>query len=154
MITWRGGLAFWPMYVGLILATLLGYQFNFWLGCRFGHKLLQPGRIRWVKRENLNRTESFFSKYGRRAVFVGRFIPLIRTLMPFVAGIAKMDSGYFLWMNVIGGILWMSTLFLAGYFLGHLDFVAQNFLWFYLGMFLVATFPAFLSYFLIRRNSG
>ena len=116
VITWRGGLVFWPIYIGLVLATLLGYQFNFWMGRYFGKKLLQPGRFRWVKRENLNRTEIFFSRYGRRAIFIGRFVPLVRTLMPFVAGIAKMDAGYFMRDECAGWLLVDEYPFFGGVF--------------------------------------
>lgn len=154
VIAYRGAVFFWPTLLLLILATLLGYQFNFWTGQKYGVRLLQPGRWKWVKSAYLQRTQDFFHQYGRQAIFFGRFIPIIRTIAPFVAGIGKMYAPYFVAMNLIGGGIWMTLFFTAGYYLGHIKFVQQQFIWIYLGMFLLSTVPASIGVWWTARKKA
>ena len=147
VIAAAGALQIEWIYPGLLIAAWFGYQFNFWTGRRFGTLLIRKNRHRWVKPVHLTRTKSFFTQYGKKAVFIGRFIPVVRTMMPFVAGLGRMDQLTFLRFNLIGGLLWISVFCLGGYFLGNLPFVQQHFLFIYLGLILVATIPGFLSAF-------
>lgn len=125
----------------LILAAVLGYILNYELGRKMGEILLAGKWKRWIKPVHLERSRRFFDKHGERAIFLGRFVPVVRTIIPFLAGIAAMRRGPFLRNAVLGGILWMSLFVTAGYLLGEIPFVKQNFLFIYFGMMAATTVP-------------
>jgi len=135
------------IYPGFLIAGWCGYQLNYWTGRKFGALLIHRKKHRWIKPAHLLRTQVFFNRYGKKAVFIGRFLPVIRTIMPFVAGLGKMETRVFLRYNLWGGLLWVSVFCFGGYFLGNLPFVQQHFLFIYLGLIIVATVPGFLSVF-------
>ncbi len=139
----QGALEIFILLPLLIVAGISGYFFNYWTGAKLGLQLLD--RRKWVKPEHLDKTRAFFRTHGRSAVFIGRFIPIVRTIVPFVAGVAHMSKWYFGWYNLVGGTIQISTYCLAGYFLGQLPFVKENFIWIYLGMILVSTVPTFIT---------
>jgi membrane-associated protein len=108
----------------LILAAVLGDTVNFWAGTYFGEKVLT--RIKYIKKEHIQKTKDFYRKYGGKTIIIARFVPVVRTLAPFVAGIGKMRYSKFLSYNIIGGALWVSLFLLAGYFFGGLSIVRDN----------------------------
>ena len=142
------------IYPVLIVAAILGYQVNFYTGRWFGGVLLRKKTRKWIKENHLNRAEQFFSKYGRKAVLFGRFIPIVRTVVPFVGGVSNMEVLPFSMYNIIGGLIWISIFCLGGYFLGTIPFVAEHFLLIYLLMILLATVPSFLTaiYYSKKKN--
>jgi membrane-associated protein len=112
----------------LIVAAIFGDNLNYWIGRKVGLKVLNwkiKGRV-LVKREYLQQTETFFDKYGSKAIIMARFIPFIRTFTPFAAGVGKMKFQTFFLYDVIGGILWICSMTLLGYFLGGIPWVKEN----------------------------
>ncbi len=114
------------LFVSLSVAAILGDTANYWIGRTAGKKLL-TAKYFVVKHEHLEKTETFFQKYGGLTVVIARFIPFIRTFAPFLAGVGKMKYRWFLMYNVVGGILWVLAFLLAGYFIGNIPIVQDNF---------------------------
>jgi len=99
---------------------------NYWIGRHAGNRLYSMN-MRFIKKEHLDRTHSFYEKHGNKTIILARFIPIIRTFAPFVAGIGKMDYVRFLSYNVIGGILWVALFISTGYYFGNIPVIKQNF---------------------------
>ncbi len=112
----------------LFAAAVLGDNTNYWLGRKIGLKALQMkiGGKKLIKDEYLTKTHSFFDKYGPKTIILARFVPIVRTFAPFVAGIAEMDYKKFLSFDILGGAIWIGTLTLAGYFLGEIPWIREN----------------------------
>lgn len=114
------------LYILLLLAAVLGDTVNYWVGHFVGPKIFE-GKHKFIKKEYLIRTQKFYEKYGGQAITIGRFVPIVRTFVPFVAGVAKMSYKYFIIYNILGGVLWVSLFTWTGYFFGNLPFVKANF---------------------------
>ncbi|KRK97810.1 hypothetical protein FD04_GL000781 [Secundilactobacillus odoratitofui DSM 19909 = JCM 15043] len=128
----------------LSIAAILGDTVNFEIGKHFGHHLTSPRFQRWIKPKYLHDTERFFTKHGNAAVFLGRFMPLIRTFIPFTAGISKMAYHRFILYNVLGGLSWVSVTVLAGFFLGNIAIVKAHFELIMLAIVAISLLPAML----------
>lgn len=127
--------------VGLLaLAAVLGDTANYWIGHFLGDRAYHS---KWVKKEYLDRTHAFFAKHGGKTIFLARFVPIIRTFAPFVAGIGKMSYGYFFSYNVIGGLTWVPIFTFAGYFFGNIPFIRRNFEFVIVAIILVSLIPVF-----------
>jgi membrane-associated protein len=122
----RGALNPWVMFVLLSIAAIAGDTVNYWIGHRVGARAY-TGEVKWIKKEYLERTHVFFEKHGGKAIFLARFVPIIRTFAPFVAGVSQMTYGFFIRWNIVGGIAWVAIFTLLGYFFGNIPFVQQNF---------------------------
>jgi membrane-associated protein len=120
------GLSIWVMMLLLIVAAILGNSLNYKLGGFFGVKVFKENN-KILKLEYYNQSHAFFEKHGGKAIIFSRFLPIFRTIAPFVAGIAKMPFGRFTLFNVIGGVAWIASLLLAGYLLGQIPVVKKNF---------------------------
>ena len=110
----------------LIAAAVLGDSANYWIGHTLGMKVLEK-KYSLVKREQLEKTEEYFTQYGGLTIVIARFIPFIRTFAPFLAGVGKMSYRWFLTYNVIGATMWICAIVLAGYFFGGIPLVQENF---------------------------
>jgi len=110
----------------LAIAAVLGDTVNYWIGRFFGEKLVANPRIP-INEGHIKKTEEFFQKYGGKAIILARFVPIVRTFAPFVAGAGQMTYSRFILFNVVGGISWVLIATLAGYFLGNIPFVKENF---------------------------
>jgi len=140
----RGALNPVVMFVVLSVAAVLGDSCNYWIGHRVGGKAYS-GEVRWVKKEYMERTHAFFVKHGGKTIFLARFVPIIRTFAPFVAGISQMPYGFFFRWNVIGGITWVGTFTLLGYFFGNIPFVQHNFELVIIAIVLISFVPAVIE---------
>lgn len=119
----------WLIIVVLLVAAITGDSLNYAIGKRFGMRITKFklfGR-QVVKNEQIEKTHSFYAKYGSKTIVIARFVPIVRTLAPFVGGIGKMHYGTFLTYNVVGALLWVVGITLAGYFLGNIPIVRDNF---------------------------
>ncbi len=135
-----GGFNIWLLYFLLLVAAILGDTVNYWIGHFIGPKVFE-GEHKFIKKEYLIRTQRFYDKYGGQAITIGRFVPIVRTFVPFVAGVAKMSYKYFIIYNILGGILWVSLFTWTGYFFGNLPFVKANFHYVVLVIILISITP-------------
>ena len=122
----EGGLNFWIVLVVLSAAAILGDTANYWIGYFLGEKL-QKKFPRLIKPEYLKRTHNFYERYGGKTIIIARFVPIVRTFAPFVAGVGKMTYFRFMAFNVTGALLWIGLLLPAGYYFGNLEVVRKNF---------------------------
>lgn len=121
------GMLSYPLVCGILfVAAVVGDNVNFRIGKYVGPPIFQKD-YRWLKRKYLEQAHAFYEKHGGKAIILARFIPIIRTFAPFVAGVAAMHQGRFLFFNVTGAIIWVGGLVSAGFFLGELPFVQENF---------------------------
>jgi membrane-associated protein len=114
------------LFAAFILGAVLGDTINYWIGNYIGLKVLQCRFPNILKKEYIDRTYAFYEKYGGMAIFVARFVPVVRTFAPFLAGVGSMEYRRFLFYNVLGGVLWTLSVVLAGYFFGSLPVVKEN----------------------------
>lgn len=119
-------LSIWVLWILLCLAAILGDTVNYWIGHYIGPRAFS-GEIRFLKKEYLDRTHVFFEKYGGKTIILARFVPIVRTFAPFVAGVGEMTYGRFITYNFVGGFIWVSIFLWFGYFFGNLPFVQENF---------------------------
>lgn len=115
------------LFVLLSVGAFIGDTVNYWIGARIGPRVFHEGKSRFLKKEHLDRTHAFYEKYGGKTIVFARFIPIIRTFAPFVAGIAKMSYGYFITYNIVGGIVWVGSFVYAGFYFGNIPAVKENF---------------------------
>ncbi len=131
----------WLLWFLLMGAAVLGDTANYWIGHYIGPRAFS-GEVRFLKKEYLDRTHEFYEKHGGKTIVLARFIPIIRTFAPFVAGVGVMNYGRFLSYNVIGGVLWVTIFTWGGYFFGNLPFVQENFSFVVLAIILISVLPA------------
>ena len=136
----------------LAVAAVVGDTVNYWIGHRVGEKAFSREDARFFKKEYLDRTHAFYEKHGGKTIIIARFVPIIRTFAPFVAGIGKMSYGRFLSFNVIGGVGWVVLLVGTGYFFGNIPFIRKNFSIAILAIILISTVPIAVEYFRHRKN--
>ena len=133
-----GSLNIWLLFLLLAAAAVLGDTVNYWIGHYLGGRAYN---IKWIKREYLERTQHFFDKYGRKTIFLARFVPIVRTFAPFVAGIGSMSYPAFISYNIFGGITWVALFTFAGYFFGTIPFIRHNFSFVVLAIVLISIVP-------------
>jgi membrane-associated protein len=136
----------------LVVAAILGDSVNYAIGHYIGPKVYHRPDSRWFKQEHLRRTKAFYDKYGAVTIIIGRFVPIIRTFAPFVAGVAGMSYRRFLSYNVIGGFVWITSLVYAGYLFGNIPWVKDNLTWIVIGIVVVSLIPAVMTFFQERRS--
>lgn len=141
---------FW-VYILLVSGAILGDTVNYWIGHFIGPKIYEKD-TKWIKKEHLTKAHRFYEKYGGQAIILARFIPIIRTFAPFVAGIAKMTYPHFLAYNVIGGIVWVSLFLFGGYFFGNLPFVKSNFHYIVLAIIVISLVPMMIEIYKALNN--
>jgi membrane-associated protein len=146
-----GGLDVRLLVVLLIVAAILGDTVNYWIGARIGRRAFS-GDIRFIKQEYLHRTERFYEKHGGKTIILARFVPIIRTFAPFVAGVGVMNYRRFLLYNVVGGVAWVTLFTLAGYYFGNLAVVKQNFSLVVLAIIILSVLPIMIEIVKARRE--
>ncbi len=135
----------------LIIAAVLGDSLNYAIGRYLGPKVFDRPDSRWIKQDYLRRTQAFYDKYGAITIVIGRFIPIIRTFAPFLAGVAAMQYRRFLVYNAVGGVLWIASLVYAGYIFGNIPWVKQNLTLIVIGIVVVSLLPAVGTFVSERR---
>ncbi len=136
----------------LIVAAILGDAVNYSVGHFLGPKVLK-GDNRFLKKEYLDKTNRFYEKYGGKTIIFARFVPIVRTFAPFLAGVGGMTYSRFFLYNVVGAILWVGLFVLAGHFFGNIPAVKQNFTLVILGIIFVSILPAVIEYLRSRRTA-
>lgn len=121
-----GSLNIMLLYVLLLIAAIAGDTLNYWIGHALGEKLINSKR-RLIRKEHLDRTHQFYERHGGKTIIIARFIPIVRTFAPFVAGLGSMNYRQFIMYNIAGAVVWITSLLFAGYFFGRLPVVQKNF---------------------------
>ncbi|ABI59201.1 MULTISPECIES: DedA family protein [Nitrosomonas] len=134
------------LFAGLCLAGILGDSLNYWIGQEFGLKVFTPEKFRFLKQEHLDKTHAFYLKYGGKTIIIARFIPIIRTFAPFVAGIGTMPYRTFLTYNIIGAALWVGIFVYAGFYFGQLPFIQRNFKLVIVAIIILSIIPPVIEY--------
>ncbi|MBI5266515.1 MAG: DedA family protein [candidate division Zixibacteria bacterium] len=145
-----GALNIWYLCPLLIAAALLGNTTNYWIGHKIGSRVFEEPRPRWAKKEYFDKTHAFYEKYGGKTIIIARFVPIVRTFAPFVAGVGKMTYLKFESYDLVGGTVWVLICCLAGYFFGNLPFVQNNFSVVILAIIAISIAPAAVEF--IRHN--
>lgn len=147
-----GALNLWVLLVVLFTAAIIGDAVNYWIGRELGLKLLEGPLARFVDQKHLEKANRFYSKHGAKAIVLARFVPIMRTIAPFTAGIAKMDYPRFFRYNVIGALAWVGLLTVGGYLFGNIPIVKQNFSLVVIGIIVVSITPALLEWWSSRKQ--
>lgn len=148
----RGGLDIAVLAIVLISAGVLGNAVNYLIGFKLGPAIFKSEKSRLFRRDYLDRTHAFYEKYGGLAIIVGRFMPIIRTFVPFVAGIGRMNMLKFYVYNLVGCFAWVGIFLVAGFFFGQLEFVQKNFSLVALGIIFVSFVPPVVT--ALRARAG
>ncbi len=142
------------LFILLFIAAVIGDNTNYWVGRKIGLRALQiklKGK-NLVRQENINKTHSFFEKYGTKTIIMARFVPIVRTFSPFVAGVAEMNYRKFLLFDILGGILWIGSLTFAGYFLGHFVWIKDHIELVALGIIFISILPIIFEVIKAKRK--
>jgi membrane-associated protein len=142
------------LYVILFTAPLCGDQVNYWFGRLLGQKLPFSEDARFLKKQYLDKTHSYYEKYGGKTVIIARFVPIVRTFAPFVAGLGRMNYLKFVAFSIAGALLWVTSFLLGGYFFGNIPFVKHNFTLTVMVIIAISLMPGLIEYILHRRLSA
>jgi membrane-associated protein len=146
-----GLLNVWGLIGLLIIAAVTGDAVNYSIGHYLGERAYN---IKWIKKEYIEKTHAFFEKHGGKAIFLARFVPIVRTFAPFVAGIGNMSYAYFATYNIVGGVTWVLLFTLLGYFFGRLEFVQKHFELVIIAIILMSILPMLVEWWKARRERG
>jgi len=139
-----GSLNVFLIWAVLVCAAISGDTANYWIGHFFGEKLI-TSKLSIIKKEHIDKTQAFYDKHGGKTIILARFVPIVRTFAPFVAGIGKMHYGKFISYNIIGGIAWVTLFTFAGYFFGNIPAVKHNFTIVIFGIIGISVIPIILE---------
>jgi len=149
-----GGLYIHALFAVLALASFLGDNTNYWVGRFAGPRIFRRKDSRLLNPQHLKRTEVFYEKYGAKTVVIARFVPIVRTLAPFVAGLGRMVYPRFIFYSFAGSILWIGSLTYAGYYFGNLPIVKNNLSLVILGIVVLSVLPGVIEYLRSRGSSA
>lgn len=148
----NGGLNIWLLYLVFAGAALCGDNVNYQVGRLLGRKLFNKPKSRFFKRENLDKTHEFLERHGPKAIILARFVPIVRTFMPFVAGMGTMTFSRFIGYSIAGALFWVLVCVTAGYLFGNIPVVKENFAIAVLGLVAVSLIPIFVEWTRHRRK--
>ena len=147
-----GSMNIFFLFILLAIAAILGDTINYWVGNYSGSKMENS---RWAKKEYLEKTNAFYEKHGGKTIIYARFIPIIRTFAPFVAGVGKMNYKKFLSYNIAGGILWVALFLFGGYYFGAIPIIKENLTTVILLIIILSLLPPFIEFFRHKlKNKG
>jgi membrane-associated protein len=147
-----GLLDIWIVLITLLIAAVLGDTVNYWIGHRIGERVFSRQTARFFKPSHLARTQAFYAKHGGKTIILARFVPIVRTFAPFVAGVGRMRYSTFVFYNLAGALLWVVGLTLAGFFFGRIPVVKHNFELVVLGIILVSILPPIIEFIKHKRS--
>ncbi len=148
----KGSFDFWIMSILLIIAAIIGDSVNYSIGRYFGKKFLELEKIPLIKKAHIEKAHSFYDKHGPKTIILARFIPIVRTFAPFVAGIGEMNYSKFMSYNVIGAILWVMSFMTLGYVFGNLQIVQSNFKLVILAIIVLSVLPGVIEFVREKRR--
>jgi membrane-associated protein len=147
-----GLLDIWVVYFVMLVAAILGDAVNYWIGKHVGLRVFSKENARFFKQEHLEKTRGFYERHGGRTIIIARFLPIIRTFAPFVAGIGRMKYRTFFIYNVVGAFLWVTSLTFAGFYFGGMPFVQANFEYVIFGIIIISLLPLLVEYVKHKRE--
>lgn len=147
-----GILNVWIIYFSLLIAAVLGDTVNYWIGHKMGARVFSKKNSRIFNQAYLAKTEAYYEKYGGKTIILARFLPIVRTFAPFVAGVGRMHYGKFFTYNVVGGFIWVTLFVWLGYFFGQLEFIKKNFELAVIGIILFSLIPVVYEYFSHKKD--
>jgi membrane-associated protein len=139
------------LFLTLAAAAIAGDTVNYWIGAIVGPKAFS-GNIRYLKKEYLDRTHRFYERYGGKTIIIARFVPIVRTFAPFVAGIGAMNYAKFIVYNIVGGLAWVALFIFGGYWFGNLPFVKKNFSLVVIAIIIISVMPMAIEYLRARQR--
>lgn len=146
------GLNLWLLMGLLIVAAILGDSVNYWFGSLLGPRLFRGENVRFLNRKHLERTHEFYERYGGKTIILARFVPIVRTFAPFVAGMGRMTYRRFMAYNVVGGVAWILIFLVGGYLFGNLPLIKKNFTLVILAIIVVSILPGVIEFYRERRR--
>ncbi|HUQ85553.1 MAG TPA: DedA family protein [Candidatus Limnocylindrales bacterium] len=149
-----GILNIWIIYFLLLAAAILGDTANYWIGKRIGPKVFSKKNSRIFNQEYLAKTENYYAKYGGKTIIIARFLPIVRTFAPFVAGVGRMNYKTFFLYNVIGGFIWVTTFVWLGFFFGRIQIIKDNFEFAVIGIILFSLIPVVYEYISHKKDKS
>lgn len=149
-----GTMNIWMIVGVLFIAAVLGDAANYWIGHFFGQKIIESKNFPMIKKEHIDEAQKFYEKYGGKAIILSRFVPIVRTFAPFVAGVGRMNYSRFLTYNVIGGAVWILLFSFAGYFFGNIPSVKHNFSLVIFGIIGVSVVPIIIETIKAKKNKS
>lgn len=147
-----GVLKVFPLFIVFYLAAVIGDTANYHIGKKIGAKILEKENIKFINREYLDRAHVFYKKHGSMTIVLGRFIPIIRTFVPFVAGIGEMNYSKFITYNILGGFVWVALFLGGGYFFGNLPFIKEHFSFVVIAIIIISVIPGIAAFIKERRT--
>lgn len=146
------GLNPWLLFLIMSIAAVAGDTVNYWIGSKLGERAYK-GEIKFIKKEHIERTHAFFEKHGGKTIFLARFVPIVRTFAPFVAGASKMSYRYFFSYNVLGGIVWVALFIFAGYLFGNIPIVRDHYELVIVAILVVSVLPMVYEWLKARQEN-
>ncbi len=144
-------LSLMALWIILVVAAIVGDTVNYWVGGHIGERLLKNG-TRFIRQEHIDRTKAFYEEHGGKTIILARFMPIIRTFAPFVAGMSRMSYVHFFLFNVVGALLWVSIFLFGGYLLGNVSAVKEHFEFIIVGIIIFSFMPAIIRFIQSRRS--
>ena len=135
----------------MVMAAFAGDTVNYWIGHYIGPKAFNS-KSKLLKKEYLDKAQAFYEKHGGKAIVLARFVPIVRTFAPFVAGVSKMNYGKFISFNAVGGVVWTSLFLLSGYFFGTIPIVQKNFHYVVVVIVLISVVPIAMEWLKARQK--
>lgn len=148
----RGSFDFWGISLALLAAAIIGDSLNYTIGKYVGPKVFYKSESRFFNKSHLLKAQAFYEKYGAKTIIIARFIPIVRTFAPFVAGIGEMKYKKFMTYNVVGAVLWIFIFIPLGYFFGNLPFIQKNFKLVMLAIIFISILPPIIE--VIRESKN